>query len=810
MRKLHIILLLGLTTTLFGQSRKAYQIEAEKSFDDKDYYSALSYYSEMLQFQRDIPTVYNAAESARLFDAYSIAQDYYAEVLEKDSSYNYPNASYYLALMQQREGQYQEAADQFKLFFSENEGENDELVRKAKKEMQSSIWAQGQIENPKKNIEIERLGEDVNTPFSEFGALEKESGFYFSSLRFSEKSIEDKSLKLYSKNLHRLEDQESISVDSSIECPPNHHIAHTTFNADETTQYYTVCKYLNDKDIRCDLYQRKKLPNGNWRQGQRLEEPINSSDSLTTSTMPHVAYDSRLGKEILYFVSNREGTKGGLDIYYSVINENGDFSQPMNLSGINTAEDDVTPFFHEQSSMLYFSSQGYLGMGGYDVYKVYQGGEGWGKVENLGSPTNTSYHEVYFTLGDNGIDAYMSSNRKGSLYLDGQSEACCYDIYEVKVLPCDIDLHAFTFDAEKRDSLRGVEIIVRNLTTGGEQIFQQEKLESSHYKIPIQCENEYEIIARKPGYKEAKIGFLSPEAGTVTRIDKLIYLEPASVRLEVFTFDQLSELALEGCVVRLFNLTTGEVETSPINIDGNDFYFRVRPCERYEVIANKDGYTQAQDIFEVPCELDQDEVIRKDLYLSTGLLDMLPIYLYFDNDYPNPRTTRRTTDRFYSQTYDRYLPLKGKFIDEYAKAYTDVSGTRADVEVSNFFDNEVQKQYERYVVFLQILEKELKARRDYDIVLKGFASPRASSGYNKRLGARRVDCVRNEFEQYNNGVFIPYIRNKTLRISEQAIGEEQAPPGVSDDLSNPVQSVYSPAASQERRVEIVDVKKVNR
>lgn len=808
MRKLLIIfLLISFCSAIMGQTRKAFLKEAEKSFENKDYYSALSYYSEMLLFDRDLPTLFRAAESARLFDAYSIAQDYYAEIIERDSMYKYPEAGFYHGLMMQRQGNYAEAEEQFRLYISENEGENETLVKRAKKEQESCAWAKDQVENPKSQYLIEHLGEDVNSPYSDFGALEKDGTLYYSSLKYAE-NVKGKGQKLFSKNLKKEGQDEMAKVDSTLMAPPNTHIAHTTFNADATTMYYTLCEYLNDKDIRCELYQRSRFPNGRWREGVRIEAPINSDDSLTTTTMPHLTYDPRLEKEVLYFVSNRKGGRGGLDIYYSVVDDNGNFSQPMNLSGINSEQDDVTPFFHSESETLYFSSMGYLGLGGFDVYKVYQGGNGWGSVENLGSPLNSSYHDVYYTLNADGSQAYMSSNRKGSLYLDGQNEACCYDIYDVEILPTELELNIFTFDKETLDSLGDVEVTVWNLTNGEKEIFRAQKLEASNYHVTIDCDTEYRILATRPGYKDASSSFRSPAAGGPSSIDKLLYLEPNTIKLEVFTFDLLSEDPLEGCTVRLFNLTTGEELIAPANPKGNDFTFRVNPCDRYEIIASKDGYTQAQEIIEVPCDPEGDGVIRRDLFLTTSLLDMLPIYLYFDNDHPNPKTNRTTTDLQYSATYDAYLPLKRTFIQEYAKAYTDVSSTRADVEVSEFFDNEVERQYKRFTIFLELLEKELAGGQNYDIVLKGFASPRASSGYNKRLGSRRVDCVRNEFEKYKGGVLTPYISRNVLRISERSIGESQAPAGVSDDLANPVQSIFSPAASKERRVEIVDVKKV--
>ena len=119
----------------FGQTRDAFIRAAEASFDTKDYFSAMSYYSEALEFQRDIPTVHAAAESARLFDAYSIATDYYKEVLE-GSDNEYPNVSFYLGQMLQRQGIYDTAITYYQVYISETDDTDSTFVRIA-----SAVWA---------------------------------------------------------------------------------------------------------------------------------------------------------------------------------------------------------------------------------------------------------------------------------------------------------------------------------------------------------------------------------------------------------------------------------------------------------------------------------------------------------------------------------------------------------------------------------------------------------------------------------------------------------------------------------------------
>ena len=92
-----------------------------------------------------------------------------------------------------------------------------------------------------------------------------------------------------------------------------------------------------------------------------------------------------------------------------------------------------------------------------------------------------------------------------------------------------------------------------------------------------------------------------------------------------------------------------------------------------------------------------------------------------------------------------------------------------------------------------------------EIFIKGYTSPRAKGDYNLSLGKRRISSLRNHFQTYKNGVFVPYLTAKTLIVTERSFGETTASTNVSDDLEDMRNSVYSVGAAKERRVEIVEV-----
>ena len=73
----------------------------------------------------------------------------------------------------------------------------------------------------------------------------------------------------------------------------------------------------------------------------------------------------------MYFVSNRTGSKGGLDIWYSELDDKGHFSRPKNCgTKINTVGDELSPFYNQKENALYFSSTYHHGYGGLDIFKT--------------------------------------------------------------------------------------------------------------------------------------------------------------------------------------------------------------------------------------------------------------------------------------------------------------------------------------------------------------------------------------------------------------------------------------------------------
>lgn len=189
------------------------------------------------------------------------------------------------------------------------------------------------------------------------------------------------------------------------------------------------------------------------------------------------------------------------------------------------------------------------------------------------------------------------------------------------------------------------------------------------------------------------------------------------------------------------------------------------------------------------------------------LEDFLPLQLYYDNDEPDKRTRKSTTKKNYEETYHAYYSRKSEFIQNYTSPLNENDKYQAESDLNYFFENKIKKGYDHLFLFSQILLRRLNDGDQVEIFLKGFTSPRAKSDYNIYLAKRRISCVRNHFETYAGGVFKLYLRSGQLIISERSFGETTASQGISDDLNDQRNSIFSVGASEERRVEIVEIKR---
>lgn len=122
--------------------------------------------------------------------------------------------------------------------------------------------------------------------------------------------------------------------------------------------------------------------------------------------------------DILYFVSDRPGGLGQADIWYCEKQADGSWGTPQNCGDkINTIASETFPAVNEDG-ILYFSSKGHPGLGGYDIYRAKGKKASWEAPENMKAPFNSGADEIGLILKQNGYEGYIASNKAGGMGSD--------------------------------------------------------------------------------------------------------------------------------------------------------------------------------------------------------------------------------------------------------------------------------------------------------------------------------------------------------------------------------------------------------
>jgi len=180
-----------------------------------------------------------------------------------------------------------------------------------------------------------------------------------------------------------------------------------TLTADNNVLYYTVCKFDKVRRyLNCDIY-FSEFSNYEWSPVRSVSRKINLPGSW--ESQPSISSDGN----ILYFVSDRVGGYGGYDIYRSIKNDEGEWGTPINMGPtINSKSNEKSPFIHPDGKTLYFSSDGWFGMGGYDIFYSRLKDDGtWSKPKNIGYPINSPDDEVGFFVSTDGSRGFFASNK---------------------------------------------------------------------------------------------------------------------------------------------------------------------------------------------------------------------------------------------------------------------------------------------------------------------------------------------------------------------------------------------------------------
>ena len=255
---------------------------------------------------------------------------------------------------------------------------------------------------------------------------------------YSRRTIEQSNNKtLYSSNkvketftISQRIEGDSFTVGTPMPSPPFNITGNEgspTITLDNKYLVFTRCANIpigerQETYYNCDLYYSEYI-NGEWTTAKNMGNLINRKDSWESQAS--ISPDG----QVLFFASDRPGGTGenyNTDIYFSLRDANGNWQKAQNLGPIiNTPGNERSPFIHSDGKTLYFSSNGHIGIGGYDVFLSRQSDAGtWQKPINIGYPINSEKDEVGMFINTLGDKAYFSTNA-----ITGNYDICQFDLY---------------------------------------------------------------------------------------------------------------------------------------------------------------------------------------------------------------------------------------------------------------------------------------------------------------------------------------------------------------------------------------------
>jgi outer membrane protein OmpA-like peptidoglycan-associated protein len=380
----------------------------------REYQKAIEFYTKS-EFGQALASVSKALRSDNKFiEAYLLAGDISLELKDQVSAINYyqkaidlnpthfPPAHYILGNLYYQTAQYDKALSSFTYYsgFRLSAAEKSLVEKRIETAEQAMI-----LKSKPVLFEPVNLCHNINTENDEYVNAISADG---QSLIFTVRSPhqEARSLKqfreefyvsqLENNNWQKAMPMRFITANSASE-------GALALSYDNKYIFFTSC-HQPDGFGSCDLYYSK-------RQGELWSEPQNLGsviNSASWESQPSLSSDGRT----LYFASSRPGGFGGSDLWKSILQANGSWSNPENLGSlINTAEDEMSPYIHADGQTLYFSSKGHPGLGGADLFMSrFKPDLSWSEPENLGYPINTPSDEINIIIDPQGMHGYISSS----------------------------------------------------------------------------------------------------------------------------------------------------------------------------------------------------------------------------------------------------------------------------------------------------------------------------------------------------------------------------------------------------------------
>ena len=374
------------------------------------------------------------------------------------------------------------------------------------------------IQKEGKRFNIQNL--KINSEYSDFGSTLFKGKLYFVSSRNEKRKTygwnNEPFLDIYSSTINKKGTPLSANLFNDLNS--KFHEGTVSFSPDGKTAYFSRESYYEDEFIK-DTLNNTKYSQLYIYKTTRLKDSWDTFELLPINNINYSNKNPRVSPdgEHLYFSSNRPGGYGQFDLYKAKINEDGSLGKVENLGqNINTEGHEAFPYLSDED-ILYFSSDGHLGLGGLDVFYSENKGNKWSESKNIGVPVNSGADDFAFIIKNE--DGYVSSNRSGGVGKD--------DIYSLKKIRplCDFPVETLVLDAITQNP---IDKALTSISDAEGKINNSKNTNTEGLvKFMIECKKEIKFVVSKEGY-ESKI------------IDvKLLEIEPPLLKIKLNPIEEL-------------------------------------------------------------------------------------------------------------------------------------------------------------------------------------------------------------------------------------------------------------------------------
>lgn len=517
------VLCLGILS-LNAQFTTDYLRAADDYFRKADYYSAAQYYEKYLgtstgkessegfnpyvvQSSSKKSTgvastkeqaIYNTAESYRQLNYHLKAEPFYQQALSFDPS-KFPLATFWFATTERALGKYEEAEKAFTTFLN-NYTSNDQYRETAMREVANLQFIRSELQ--KKDLDLYTVNQ-AGAGWLDSGAVYAPVWLNSNVLVFTSTKQEpgDMVAQTYTNRLFQV-DYSNKNLDAaqilSISQPMDIHQGVAAFTPDRNTMFFTRWS-TEDGKSNATIWKSVKNAQG-WGEPVQLDGMVNSAGS--NSQQPFIM----AGKYLVYS-SDKGGGAGGFDLWYSELDAAGNPGASLNLGNmVNTKFDEQAPYYHEPSGTLVFSSNGRVGMGGYDFFYSKGTIGNFGAAKNFGYPVNSIKDDLYFSSKGSAKnileDVLLSSDRNA---------ACCLQMFSLKkVIPLK-QIDGLVVACDTRTPLPGAVVMIMD-TVNNRTVLTKTTDASGRYNFTMEEFQPLKAVATLSGYHPGAIHFDEPGA----------------------------------------------------------------------------------------------------------------------------------------------------------------------------------------------------------------------------------------------------------------------------------------------------------